>query len=122
MSSSNFDLLVLLTQPPLAGTAAKEGLDAALVSATFEQKTALAFMGAGVMQLVKQQQPDLLQLKGLQAMLKALPFYDLQDVFTDARALQQFNLESTELLLQHQPLDAEQLQQLIARSTNILVF
>ncbi|MDR9468516.1 sulfurtransferase complex subunit TusC [Marinospirillum sp.] len=122
MSRPDFDLLVILTQPPLAGTAAKEGLDTALVSATFEQKTALAFLGEGVLQLVKGQQPDQLQLKGIQSMLKALPFYDLQAVYTDALALQQFGLNPDELLLNHQPATAEQLQQLIAKTTNTLVF
>jgi len=122
MTTPDFDLLVLLTQPPLSGTAAKEGLDAALVSATFEQKTALAFIGEGVLQLVKNQQPDQLQLKGIQAMLKALPFYDLHAVYTDALALQQFGLNSDELLLKNQPATAEQLQQLIANSSNTLVF
>jgi|AntRauTorcE11897_2_1112592.scaffolds.fasta_scaffold05538_5 tRNA 2-thiouridine synthesizing protein C len=122
MSTPEFDLLVILTQPPLAGTAAKEGLDSALVSATFEQKTALVFLEEGVLQLIKGQQPDQLQLKGIQAMLKALPFYDLQAAYTDALALQKFGLNPDELLLKHQPATAEQLQQLIANSTNTLVF
>jgi len=122
MNPSPLDLLVLISQPPLSGTAAKEGLDAALVSATFEQKTALAFIGPGVFQLLQQQKPEQLQLKGLQAMLKALPFYDLDEVYTDAQALQDYQLETTELLVAHQPLKAEQLQALIARSKTTLVF
>ena len=82
-TSSTFDLLVIFTQPPLTASFPKEALDLALVNSTFEQRTGLIFLGAGVLQLVQNQQPNVLALKGTQAMLKALALYDIDQVFVE---------------------------------------
>ena len=117
-----YDLLVIFTQPPLSGLNAREGLDTALVSATFEQKTALLFLGEGLLQLLPNQQPDALELKGTQAMLKALPLYDIDAIFIEADALQRFDLEAANLLLPAQTLTAAAMQALLTSSKNTLVF
>lgn len=122
MTLPNLDLLLLMTQPPLTASTAKEGLDLALVSATFEQKTGLAFVGSGVLQLLPDQQPGQLHLKGIQAMLKALPLYDVEWVFTDAQALADYQLDSDALLLTTQVASSEQLQELMAQARQTLVF
>lgn len=122
MTTSSFDLLVMLTQPPLSAASNKEALDVALVSATFDQATALVFLGEGVLQLVKNQQPDELGLKGIQAMLKALPLYDLDQVFVQQEALARFGLEDKNLLLPVKTLSSCDLQQLITSSRNLLSF
>lgn len=123
MTTSNaFDLLVMFTQPPLTASFPKEGLDLALVSSTFEQRTGLVFLGAGVLQLHPMQQPDLLNLKGTQAMLKALALYDIDQVFVEQQALLDYNLTAAELLLPVQLCNTEQLQQHLATSRNLLTF
>lgn len=122
MKPSSFDLLVMFTQPPLAAATNKEALDVALVSATFDQTTALVFVGEGVLQLVKDQQPDELGLKGIQAMLKALPLYDLDQVFVQQEALDRFGLTAENLLLPVAVLNSSNLQQLMACSRNLLSF
>lgn len=122
MKLSSFDLLVMFTQPPLAAATNKEALDVALVSATFDQTTALVFVGEGVLQLVKDQQPDELGLKGIQAMLKALSLYDLDQVFVQQEALDRFGLTAENLLLPVAVLNSSNLQQLMACSRNLLSF
>ncbi len=117
-----YDLLVIFTQPPLSGLAPREGLDTALVSATFEQKTALLFTGEGLLQLVTGQEPGLLELKGTQAMLKALPLYDLDAIFIEAKALEALKLNPEQLLLPTQALNSDAMQALVATSKNTLVF
>lgn len=122
MNNQPLDLLVLFTRPPLTGLQAREGLDAALISSTFEQNTALAFIGEGVLQLLPDQQPDALQLKGIQAMLKALPLYDLDQVYVDQQALNHYGLTPEQLLLNTLTLDTAGLQALIGNSRNLLTF
>ncbi|SFC05382.1 tRNA 2-thiouridine synthesizing protein C [Marinospirillum celere] len=122
MKAYRFDLVVFFTQPPLAGAQGKEALDTALVSATFEQKTALVFTGSGVLQLLKNQQPDLLELKGIQAMLKALPLYDLDAIYVDQESMERLQLTSEQLLLDIDVLPADQIRQLMSTSKNLLVF
>lgn len=122
MNGTRLDLLVILTQPPLTGLRGREGLDVALVSSTFDQNTALLFMGEGVLQLLPEQQPDCLQLKGTQAMLKALPLYDLDQVYVEQAALERYSLSADALLLPVEVLDAVELQQLIRRSRHLLSY
>lgn len=123
-TSSNlaFDLLVVFTQPPLTASLAKEGLDLALVSSTFEQRTGLIFLGAGVLQLYQEQQPNVLALKGTQAMLKALPLYDIDQIIVEEQALLDYGLTANQLLLPVQTFNSAQLQQLVATSRNLLTF
>ncbi|SFX04396.1 sulfurtransferase complex subunit TusC [Marinospirillum alkaliphilum] len=120
MSTSTLDLLVIFSHPPLTGLRGREGLDVALVSSTFDQNTALLFMGEGVLQLLPDQQPDCLQLKGTQAMLKALPLYDLDQVYVEEAALLRYGLSADKLLLPVQPLNNVELQQLLQRSRHLL--
>ncbi|WP_114417785.1 sulfurtransferase complex subunit TusC [Marinospirillum perlucidum] len=122
MTKAHYDLLVVMTQPPLIGAQSKEALDTALVSATFDRKTALAFVGEGVLQLLPDQQPDRVDSKGIQAMLKALPLYDLDAVFVQQTSLESRKLKADELLLEAEPLSDTALADLIASSNNHLVF
>ncbi len=119
---TTFDLLVIFTQPPLTASLAKEGLDLALVSSTFEQRTGLVFLGAGILQLHQNQQPDTLALKGTQAMLKALELYDIDKIFVDEQALHDYSLTTESLLLTTESCNKKKLQQLISTSRNILTF
>lgn len=121
-TSSTFDLLVMFTQPPLTASLPKEALDLALVSSTFEQRTGLIFLGAGVLQLVHNQQPNVLALKGTQAMLKALALYDIDQVFVEQQALLDYGLTAADLLLTVEICDKNQLQQRLAASRNLLTF
>lgn len=117
-----FDLLVVFTQPPLTASLPKEGLDLALVSSTFEQSTGLIFLGAGVLQLSPNQQPDCLALKGTQAMLKALALYGIDKVFVETQALVDYGLTANNLLLPVISQNTQELQALIANSRNTLTF
>lgn len=117
-----FDLLVIFTQPPLTASIPKEALDLALVSSTFEQRTGLIFLGAGVLQLVQNQQPNVLALKGTQAMLKALALYDIDQILVEQQALLDYGLTAADLLLTVEICDKNQLQQRLAASRNLLTF
>ena len=120
--SDSFDLLVVFTQPPLTASLAKEGLDLSLVNSTFEQRTGLIFLGAGVLQLQQNQQPDILALKGTQAMLQALGLYDINQLFVDEQALLDYSLTTADLLLPTESCNPLQLQKLLATSRNVLTF
>lgn len=123
MSSTNrFDLLVIFTQPPLTASLAKEGLDLSLVSGTFEQRTGLVFLGAGILQLNPKQQPEVLALKGTQAMLQALGLYDIDQVFIEGQALLDYGLIATDLILPTISCSSTELQLLLASSRNVLIF
>jgi len=117
-----FDLLVVFTQPPLAASLPKEGLDLALVSSTFEQRTGLIFLGESVLQLSQKQQPNILDLKGTQAMLKALGLYDIDQIYVEEQAMLDYGLANTDLLVVAKKASQLQLKKLITTSRNLLTF
>lgn len=119
-SSDPLDLLVVFTQPPLTASLPKEGLDLALVSSTFAQRTGLIFLGAGVLQLQPNQAPEVLALKGTQAMLNALELYDLEQIYVEAQALVDYRL--TNLSLPAESCSKAELETLIAKSRHLIIF
>lgn len=70
-------VLYLIRQPP--GIAADETTDMMLVSGVFEQATSVLFMDDGIYQLVG--------LEGRKSSLKALPTYEVSDLYAAGSSL-----------------------------------
>lgn len=74
---------------PHGSVFAAEGLDLALVAATFEHRVTLVFMDDGVFQLLKNQAPE--QAFGMRDFcraLRALPQYGCEAVLAEGESLQ----------------------------------
>ncbi|MBU2712233.1 sulfurtransferase complex subunit TusC [Zooshikella harenae] len=115
-------IAVLITQPPYQSIAGKEGLDLALVAATFEQFVSLFFIGDGVWQLVKNQQPEVISQKNISASFGALGLYGIEHVYTDASALKNYNLTEQDLVTTTQVIALDELGSLIASHDIIINF
>jgi len=79
--------LIHLTSSPYSSIACKEGLDLALVLATFEQKVDLCLSDAALSLITKHQQPEPEQGKNLHKLLDGLEFYDIENVFIESSSL-----------------------------------
>lgn len=121
-SKNHFDVLMIMRQPPLASSMPREGLDMALVAATFGQNVALLFAGEGIFQLLPGQNPEQLALKGTHRMLEALPLYEVDNIFVSEQHLNQYQLDAQHLLLSPQPKSVPEIQRLIASSRTVLSF
>ena len=75
--------LIHLNSSPYSSLACKEGLDLALVFATFEQPVDLCLSGAALSLLSVNQQPSPEQGKNLHKLLAGLEFYDIDNVFIE---------------------------------------
>ena len=120
-------LLLVLTQPPLAGITTKEGLDVALAQGSFGGSVGLLFMGAGVLHLQPQQQPQLVQAKNLTKVLDAAPLYGIEQIYIEAQALQAYQLNLASLVPGSLTTSAvacnpEQLKLLFAYAQQALIF
>lgn len=73
--------LIHLSSSPYANLACKEGLDLALVLATFEQEVAICLSGAALSLLHTQQAPEKQDGKNLHKLLDGLEFYDIEKVY-----------------------------------------
>ena len=78
--------LIHLNSSPYDSLACKEGLDLALVLATFEQAVDLCVSGAALALLTLKQNPNAEQGKNLHKLLDGLEFYDIENLFIEANA------------------------------------
>ena len=107
-------LLVLLRQPPYATGHALEASDIALVAGAFEQPVSVLFEGAGVWQLLKQQNGAALGTRTLGKVLSALPDYEVTALYVCAESLADAGLAVDDLVLAATPLSRVEQQALIA--------
>lgn len=108
-------LLLICRQSPWAGTAAREALDIALAGGAFELPIALLFMDDGVLQLLPDQQPALLEQKDLGANLQALPLFGVDQLYVCRHSLARRGLADAALALPTTPLQGAELPALVAR-------
>jgi tRNA 2-thiouridine synthesizing protein C len=106
--------LIVCRRPPYGQSFAREALDVALATTAFDQPVAMLFLGDGVLQLVAGQHSDGIGQKAHDKQLSALPLYDIETLYADAEALQTHQLQSTDLILPVQLLDASEIAALFA--------
>lgn len=75
--------LIHLNSSPYSSLACKEGLDLALVLATFEQPVDLCLSGAALALLTDNQAPTAEQGKNLHKLLAGLEFYDIENIYIE---------------------------------------
>ncbi|MGJ8646265.1 MAG: DsrE family protein [Marinomonas colpomeniae] len=73
--------LIHLNSSPYSSLSCKEGLDLALVLATFEQAVDLCLSGAALSILGTNQNPEAEQGRNLHKLLEGLEFYDIENIF-----------------------------------------
>jgi len=103
-------ILFLVAHAPNRGALAFEMLDALLVAAVFEQKVSVLFTGDGVYQLLDTGQ----QTRDVARSYRALPTYDVNDVYVDKAAMRQRGLTVDALVLPARALTRHGIRSLIA--------
>ncbi|AMO56699.1 hypothetical protein GZ77_03045 [Endozoicomonas montiporae] len=118
----NHSVCIISTRAPYHGHAAREALDAALVSASYDLNTSVLLMGDGVYQLLNHQSPEQLPRKNLSALLKALPLYGIDSVFVDYESLQERDISEDQLSEGYTLLEEGGLAPFIAQHDKVLNF
>ncbi len=101
--------LIVVRHSPYGSSLARASVDLALAMGAFEQEFEVLFMGAGILQLVKDQHSEALGSKNVGKTLSSLPMFDKEYVYADAAALTQFGLDEAELVLPVRLLSEQQL-------------
>ncbi len=107
-------ILFVVAHPPRRGALAFELLDALLVGAVFDQRVSVLFVGDGVYQLFD---PGPLERQGERnaaAGYRALPTYDVNDVYVDKTAMRDRGLDADALVLPVRLLTRHGVRELIA--------
>ncbi len=113
-------LLFVVRRPPYGDTLSREALDALLGAAALGAPVMALFMDDGVLQWQPGQQPPK-GSKNLAAMLKALPLYEIEDVFVSRACLLARGVDPDALPPEVEQLDDGQVRELLARSGQLLV-
>jgi len=90
--------LVFIVDKPLHGSVkAQEFLDAILMSAAFDQQVAVVIVDDGVFSMLKNQNPEELQMKNILLVFGSLPLYGVNDVYVEEEALSERGLSTDQL-------------------------
>jgi tRNA 2-thiouridine synthesizing protein C len=103
-------ILFVIAHAPRRGALALETLDELLVGAAFEQKVSVLFVGDGVYQLLDDQDAANNASRGY----RALPTYDVDDVYVEKQAIEKRGLSPDALVLRARVLGRRAIRSLIA--------
>ncbi len=116
------DLAVVFRHAPHGSAKGREGLDLLLLSASYDQCCAAVFVGDGVYQLRRDQQPGIIESKDYIATFKALPLYDVETVLVCETALSERGLTPEDLILQVTLATPAEVAQCLNHSQQVLTF
>jgi tRNA 2-thiouridine synthesizing protein C len=103
-------ILFLISHAPRRGALAAEMLDELLIGAAFEQAVSVLFIGDGAYQIVEGDDPA----GGSVRTYRALPTYDVHDVFVERAALKPRGLEPDRFVIGARPLARPAIRRLVA--------
>ena len=106
--------LFIIRRSPYQSAQAGEKLDQILTAAAFDQSVSLLFIDDGVWQLKAQRSAQVTDVKALDAMLKALPLYGVDQLYVETESMQQRGLDAEQLFLPATLIPRSELSALLA--------
>lgn len=92
---------------------ALEVLEMVLISAAFDQDVHLAFLDDGVFQIVKNQQPEAIEMKNFSKTYKALEMYDIEKLFVERESMEERGLSEDDFIVDVEILPRAEMAKLI---------
>ena len=113
---------IIISSPPFGSVAGKEGVDLALVCAAFDHQVNLVFVADGVLHLKNNQDEAYFDDKFHDLQLKALEFYDVEQVHVEQESMQVFNFTAADLI-ENVTIDSrEKIKELVQQSSHTVTF
>ena len=122
MTGATKSVLVVSRHGPYGSGLARSAVDHVLASAAFDQPVTLLFLGEGVLQLLPEQDGASVGSKTIAKQLSALPLYDVERVYADSTAASRFGIDLAVAPTPVQPVNAEQVRELLAEHDHVLGF
>lgn len=101
---------------------ALEGLEVVLLGAAFDLRVRLIFMDDGVFQLRRGQNTEALGVKNFSGAFRALELYELERIIVERQSMQARDLHPSDLLLDVEVLDTQEIASLLDDSDVIIGF
>jgi len=117
-------LAFLFRTAPHGNAISREGLDALLAATAFcdEEDIGVFFIDDGVLNLLNGQNPELLLQKDFIRTFKLLDLYDIEQRFVCADSLDQYNLQTEQLIISAEKIDRTSLINKLSQAEKVFTF
>ena len=117
-------LAFLFRTAPHGNAITREGLDALLAATAFcdEEEIGVFFIDNGVLNLLDGQNPELLLQKDFIRTFKLLDLYDIEQRFVCADSLDQYNLQTEQLIISAEKIDRTSLINKLSQAEKVFTF
>ncbi len=117
-------LAFLFRTAPHGNAISREGLDALLAATAFcdEEDIGVFFIDDGVLNLLDGQNPELLLQKDFIRTFKLLDLYDIEQRFVCADSLDQYNLNTEQLIISAEKIDRTSLFNKLSQAEKVFTF
>lgn len=117
-------LAFLFRTAPHGNAISREGLDALLAATAFcdEEEIGVFFIDDGVLNLLDGQNPELLLQKDFIRTFKLLDLYDIEQCFVCATSLDQYNLQTEQLIISAEKIDRTSLINKLSQAEKVFTF
>ncbi|QOR17744.1 sulfurtransferase complex subunit TusC [Haemophilus parainfluenzae] len=117
-------LAFLFRTAPHGNAISREGLDALLAATAFcdEEEIGVFFIDDGVLNLLNGQNPELLLQKDFIRTFKLLDLYDIEQRFVCADSLDQYNLNTEQLIISAEKIDRTSLINKLSQAEKVFTF
>ena len=117
-------LAFLFRTAPHGNAISREGLDALLAATAFcdEEEIGVFFIDEGVLNLLDGQNPELLLQKDFIRTFKLLDLYDIEQRFVCADSLDQYNLNTEQLIISAEKIDRTSLINKLRQVEKVFTF
>ena len=117
-------LVFLFRTAPHGNAISREGLDALLAATAFcnEEEIGIFFIDDGVLNLLDGQNPELLLQKDFIRTFKLLDLYDIEQRFVCADSLDQYNLQTEQLIISAEKIDRTSLINKLSQAEKVFTF
>jgi len=117
-------LAFLFRTAPHGNAISREGLDALLAATAFcdEEEIGVFFIDDGVLNLLDGQNPELLLQKDFIRTFKLLDLYDIEQRFVCADSLDQYNLQTEQLIISAEKIDRTSLIKKLSQAEKVFTF
>ena len=117
-------LAFLFRTAPHGNAVSREGLDALLAATAFcdEEDIGVFFIDDGVLNLLDGQNPELLLQKDFIRTFKLLDLYDIEQRFVCATSLDQYHLQTEQLIISAEKIDRTSLINKLSQAEKVFTF
>lgn len=117
-------LAFLFRTAPHGNAISREGLDALLAATAFcdEEEISVFFIDDGVLNLLDGQNPELLLQKDFIRTFKLLDLYDIAQRFVCTDSLDQYNLQTEQLIISAEKIDRTSLINKLSQAEKVFTF